>query len=228
MNPSIRSTGQRRRQLSLDRLVRSVIEIGFDHLSVQRVAEHLHVSTSALYKHVDSIDTLVMLVVDRLFAQMPPVDGAGGLDELAREARQRYQLEKRHRGLYAAWRAAGRWSDAEINRRETLIAALLSAGLDIADAITATQSTLSVAHEEAEQNTQLGAWDAHPADSPPLAAYIAQFSPDIAAALTSLSSDADRYFARRLEITLAGVQALMTTPPGFTRSVPNANPGGVS
>lgn len=70
-----------RRGLSLDRIVqagvRVAVEEGLPAVSMGRVASELGVSTMALYRYVSSKDDLLLLMVDSISAEPPPLPSPG-------------------------------------------------------------------------------------------------------------------------------------------------------
>ena len=67
-----------RRGLALEQIVDAAIEVadadGFAALSMSRVAKRLGYTTMSLYRYVDSKDTLVQLVMDRVIGAPPRID----------------------------------------------------------------------------------------------------------------------------------------------------------
>ncbi|MBL1074337.1 TetR/AcrR family transcriptional regulator C-terminal domain-containing protein [Nocardia sp. 2] len=101
-------TGTRgpKRGLSLDQILDAATAIGdtegYTALSMARVAKHLGFTTMSLYRYVDSKDTLVELLLDRVI---------GGPPELPADAGWRTALEAWAWGEYHAIRAHEWWLD---------------------------------------------------------------------------------------------------------------------
>ncbi|QNE22838.1 TetR/AcrR family transcriptional regulator [Kribbella qitaiheensis] len=61
--------------LSVDQIVATGIEfgdnLGFEAISLQRIAAHLGVSTNAMYRYVSSKDELIVLVADKAWGRAP-------------------------------------------------------------------------------------------------------------------------------------------------------------
>lgn len=64
--------------------VHAVRETGLEQLGIRSLAERLHVTPMALYRHVGTADTLQQAVVDAVLAQVPPVPACGSWAERAR------------------------------------------------------------------------------------------------------------------------------------------------
>ncbi len=70
------STAPTRIPLDRDRIVAAMLEIGVDRFSMHRVARHLGVSTTALYRYVDSKEALLAAAMDAFCERLalPPAD----------------------------------------------------------------------------------------------------------------------------------------------------------
>src|SRR6478752_7189470 len=71
-----------RRGLSLEQVVDAAVEVaeaeGFGAVSMSRVAKQVGYTTMSLYRYVDSKDTLVALMSDRVIGDAPTLDPALG------------------------------------------------------------------------------------------------------------------------------------------------------
>jgi AcrR family transcriptional regulator len=98
----LRGDADRKRGLSVERIVEAAIELadadGLAAVSMSRVAERVGFTTMALYRHVDSKDELLTLMIDRGVA--PPAVLDERLDdwraELARWCREILAVLERH------------------------------------------------------------------------------------------------------------------------------------
>ncbi|MGW0182374.1 TetR/AcrR family transcriptional regulator [Nocardia sp. NPDC003345] len=92
-----------RRGMSLEQIVDVTIEladeIGFDSLSMTKVAERLGFTAMSLYRYVDSKSTLVELALDRVIGQPPEIPpGTPWRPALEQWAKAEYQMISRHSG----------------------------------------------------------------------------------------------------------------------------------
>src|SRR5262245_51769128 len=100
--PVARKAPPRERELTRDRVVRAAIALadaeGMATLSMRRVATELGVATMSLYRHVRGKDDLMLLMVDKVFAEEPlpgrPPPGWRARLEVA--ARQMWTIFRRH------------------------------------------------------------------------------------------------------------------------------------
>lgn len=96
MTPPDRAPGPRRgrpRRISQDRIVEAAIELGLDAFSMQGIAEHLGVTTPALYSHVAGREEVVELVNAALVRRMQAfastaTDWRGWLADFGAEVRR--------------------------------------------------------------------------------------------------------------------------------------------
>src|SRR5262249_711108 len=84
---------QRRRRRTLDQaqVVRPPMarldEVGFDELTMRRLAERLGVKAASLYRHVRGKDELLVLLGDEISGEIPLVEASGDWrDQLTRTA----------------------------------------------------------------------------------------------------------------------------------------------
>lgn len=131
-------------------------EIGFDDLTLARVAEQLGVRIPSLYNHVAGLDGLrrgVILYSFRAFAEVIRASVIGKAGDVAIMALgDAYRaFAKEHAGLYAATIAAPKYWDAEIiavgdSIVATLVAVLADYHLHDIAAIHAVRALRSIAH----------------------------------------------------------------------------------
>jgi AcrR family transcriptional regulator len=62
----------RPRRISNDEITQAVLEIGTQHVTMRRVAEHLGVSLPGLYHHVRNQDELLRMAATRAMSEFPP------------------------------------------------------------------------------------------------------------------------------------------------------------
>lgn len=77
--PVVRRVGSRRGRppkLSRDKIVQAALELGLDSFSMQGIAEHLGVTSPALYSHVAGREQVLALVNAELFEKMSSFDSA--------------------------------------------------------------------------------------------------------------------------------------------------------
>lgn len=87
---------RKRRPLDREQLVRAALalldEVGFDELTMRRLAERLGVKAASLYRHVRDKEELLVLLADEISAGIPAGTGAGSwqaqLGELGRNYRR--------------------------------------------------------------------------------------------------------------------------------------------
>lgn len=123
------------RQMIID----AAIAVGFDHLSMPLVGQHLAVSHAALYSYVKDRDELVSAAIDGLFAaeDWPRYDGDWRA-YLTAVGLQFWHLLDRHRGLAYALEGAGRAPRPEgyASFLRNVRSSLIDAGFEPVDAIT--------------------------------------------------------------------------------------------
>lgn len=126
--------------LSAERIVESAIELadadGLQGLSIRKLALRLNAGTMAAYRHVESREALIALMVDTALGD-PPADSQGeswrarvtdlALALFARYSRHPWLVDAPADGLTATPHRA-RWL-------ERLLAALQGSGLDLADVL---------------------------------------------------------------------------------------------
>jgi TetR/AcrR family transcriptional regulator, tetracycline repressor protein len=108
--PQRRTTPGRPRGLDLDLLARTALEIVDEHgvagLNARALAARLSVGASALYKHVDGMDTLLDLVLDRAIGELDVdlddrLPWRGQAEVLAHRLRE---VLRRHPGIAAVFK----------------------------------------------------------------------------------------------------------------------------
>ncbi|MEV0622907.1 TetR/AcrR family transcriptional regulator C-terminal domain-containing protein [Nonomuraea sp. NPDC050404] len=114
-----------------ERVVRAAIEIadaeGLSELTMRAVAERLGVATMSLYRHVESKDNLLVLMVDAAYAEFPlPAEQPAGW---------RPRLEMSARLQWAAYRAHPWMAGAVPLTRPVASAALLAHSESVIDAL---------------------------------------------------------------------------------------------
>jgi DNA-binding transcriptional regulator YhcF (GntR family) len=117
--------------LARERVVRTAIEIadaeGLSELTMRAIAERLGVATMSLYRHVESKDNLLLLMVDAAYAEFPlPAEQPPGW---------RARLEMSARLQWAAYRAHPWMAGAVPLTRPVPSAALLAHSESVMDAL---------------------------------------------------------------------------------------------
>lgn len=84
-----------------DAALRLLDRDGLDGLSMRRLAAELGTGAASLYWHVQNKDELLMLLVDRVMAEieLPPPDPARWQEQLKQMGRQVRQILRRHRDI---------------------------------------------------------------------------------------------------------------------------------
>ncbi len=131
--------------LSLDRILDAALAIvdaeGLDALTMRRLADHLGTSHPALYRHVAGHDEIVVLLVDRVLAQVgidlpdagrPAVgDDAAAVRARAEAALRRYRaVLLEHPALTPAFLRGQMLGPNAMTRREEALRLLLEVGAD--------------------------------------------------------------------------------------------------
>ena len=128
-------------RLSRDAVVRAAIEVadaeGIEAVSMQRVAKELGYSTMSLYRHVDSKEDLLVLMLDAATDRVPPGpredgDWRAGLEEWCQRILEMYRA--RPWAVYIAFNGPPsgpsglRWMEAGLRE-------LVAAGLEVGEAL---------------------------------------------------------------------------------------------
>lgn len=207
-HPTTVGPPRRRRDLTCAKVGAAALEVGFAELSIVAVAKRLGVSHTAIYRHVEDRDDLVLAAAEHLAATVDwPAHEGGWRKVLEAEAFTIWDAFARHPGLMPALDAAGRAPAAVMERFARTCAHLVAAGFDPADAMLAVDtvydlavdaSTRSSTHQQrptAEKDTMIEDWST-PLDH-------GELQRSLAAAITGAPRD---WFADKLELVLDGVE----------------------
>lgn len=129
-----------RRPLSADRIVESALRLvdrhGLDGLSMRRLGAALRVEAMSLYKHVPNKGALVDLVVERVLAGVaPPPVAAGWEQRLRHVAGELRRVALAHPHVFPVLATRVPSSPTAFAPLETLLGALVDAGLDDDEAV---------------------------------------------------------------------------------------------
>jgi AcrR family transcriptional regulator len=129
---------QRRRPraggLTVERVVDEALLLvdaeGLDALTVRRLAARLGTSSATLYRHVSSVDELLVLLIDRVLGEIEPADlDLPGRDKVVWVAFEFRRVLREHPGVVPALRAAPLLGPNATRSARHGLTSLLEAGL---------------------------------------------------------------------------------------------------
>ena len=129
-----------RRPLDQAQIVRAALtlldEVGFDELTMRRVAEKLGVQAASLYRHVRNKDELLVLLADEICSEIPLVDSAGSWrDQLIRMAANYRRGLLGHRDAARVLASTAPFGPRRLRHIEAFLKVLREAGLSPRDAV---------------------------------------------------------------------------------------------
>jgi AcrR family transcriptional regulator len=201
-------------------IARAVLELGFDNVTMKRAAEHLGVSVPGLYHYAKGRDDLVRMAAEYSLAAvaLPQFHGQDWRDWLREWARYTRTSMSAHPELLQHFLAGGIDSTRHFEVSETILAGLVEQGLDPVAAAEVWGTVSAIALGTAA--TDISEASARAAGRPWIARVhgeLARHAPDELPVTRRLlaagfAPDADRDFERRLDIALAGFEALTAAP----------------
>lgn len=208
LGPARRKPGPVAR-LSRTAIADAAIEVGFDELTVVAVASRLGVAPGALYRYVSDRDDLVVAAVDRLLDQLPtpPADDWRGF--LESEAWIRWRAAEQHPGLPGAWREAGRASTATRRRYVHCLRVLADLGFGPGDALLAVDAVLDLVNDAVHQAAVIASATAAGRTETILGRWVSGLGEAFERAAADVLADTEAFFARKLRIVLAGIEAVV-------------------
>jgi TetR/AcrR family transcriptional regulator, tetracycline repressor protein len=137
--PLRKSERRRRQPLDQGRVVRAALalldEVGFDDLTMRRLAERLGVQAASLYRHVRNKDELLALLADEISAEIPLIQHSGTWQEqLAGIARNVRRGLLAHRDAARVLASTAPFGPRRLRHIENLLRVLRDAGLSRRDA----------------------------------------------------------------------------------------------
>ncbi len=201
--------------LERDAVVEAAIRVldrdGAEGLTMRRVAEELGVTAGSLYGHVANKEELIQLVLDELFAEVPPLvdDGSPWQEQMKRFAMAVRDLGRRHAGWGVLSMGRVPVGPRFLEHMERGLTVLRKAGLP--DWLAAFVGDLfglylgAFVYEETMVATQ-----GTMADPETMGAWFASLPPDRFPTITSMAGamvmgDSDQRFEWGLDILLRGV-----------------------
>lgn len=191
-------------RLSRTAVIEAALECGIEHVTMQAVARRLRTSPSALYRYVDSHETLVVEAMQELLRRTPlPSADAGWRAFLETEAALRWDLLTANAGLALA--DPSRLVSVTTPRMAGMVDVLTGCGLGVDDAVLAVDAVLDLVHDGAAQAVRLPA----PGDPLPegLLRRLDACSPSTRAAIEAIVADPRAHVERKLTLVLDGLQA---------------------
>ncbi|MEM9037142.1 MAG: TetR family transcriptional regulator [Actinomycetota bacterium] len=194
------------RRLSRDLIVDAVLEVGLDHLTMARVADHLGVAPGGLYRYVEDRDDLIAATADRLISSVPYSDADNWIDVLRDEAWARFTPAVDHLAVVREIRASKRPSRAAGARYRWCMDRMVELGLSSEDALLAVDSIVDVVDDGMQQMEAV-------------AKRIAELGIDGFAdqmfepggphseAIRAVALDLRSFLERKVEVVLAGLEA---------------------
>ncbi|MEM9036049.1 MAG: TetR family transcriptional regulator [Actinomycetota bacterium] len=199
---------RRRRKLTRELVADAALEVGFEQLTMSRVAERLGVTHPALYHHVADRSDLVRLAADRVAAQVewPPLD-ADWVAHLRAEAIVIFGVMVRHPGLLAALEEADVIAEAVATHLGDVNRHLLELGFEAEAAFLAVDLVVDLAGDSAQRAVQLLRRDESGRQR--LDDLLARtFDGDLGEVMAQALADGPwRWFERKLDVVLAGIEA---------------------
>jgi TetR/AcrR family transcriptional regulator, tetracycline repressor protein len=201
----------------IDSAMETFAEVGYDGLSMRRVAERLDVHAGSLYYHVRNKDVLIRLMADRLTRRAYDA-GTVALDELASSAGWRPRIEAQAMTLRAAMlehpggalllaRAPELLTEPALALMERLLQTLSDTGVPESECAVAADTMLSYVSGYVLQEQSAGD---PPLEPEQIGALLARF-PLVAAgagAGPGEPEDADASFAGSVRFFCGAVEAL--------------------
>lgn len=133
--------------LSRERIVRAAVTLadaeGLEAVSLRKVAGELDAGPMRLYRYIGTKDELLDLMVDAVYAEIPPPAGSGWRDVARSYAHGIRDAGLRHEWLADLLDGRPRFGPAAVTHGEATLAALRAAGLREIDTIMNTVSALS-------------------------------------------------------------------------------------
>jgi TetR/AcrR family tetracycline transcriptional repressor len=128
-----------RRPLDQTLIVRAALalldEVGFDELTMRRLAEKLGVQAASLYRHVSNKDELLILLADEICGEIPLVDRTGSWrDQLVRMAANYRRGLLAHRDAARVLASTAPFGPRRLRHIEAFLEVLRTAGLSPRDA----------------------------------------------------------------------------------------------
>ena len=138
MPTSTQSAAPLTKDLIVDAALAVVEKETMDALSMRRVARELGRAPMSLYRHVGDIDELTELVMERLIAEVDPVDHGPDWRRTLREgAVQVRRVFVRYPGIIEVAMASGIRTETMLRVLDTIMGAFLTAGLTPEQAVQA-------------------------------------------------------------------------------------------
>jgi AcrR family transcriptional regulator len=134
--------------LSRERIVRAALTLadseGIEAVSLRKVAAALDAGPMRLYRYIGTKDELLELMVDAVYAELPPPTGSGWREVAASFAHEIRAAGLRHEWFIDLLDGRPRLGPATLTHSEATLAALRAAGLDDIDLIMSTIEVLTV------------------------------------------------------------------------------------
>ncbi|MEM7322979.1 MAG: TetR/AcrR family transcriptional regulator [Actinomycetota bacterium] len=142
--------------ITREMIAEAVLAIGFDSLTMTKVADRLGVSHAALYSHVADRDDLVVAAADRAVTQMSVPDPADDWRNYLRAiAHALYEMELNNPGLNAALEDSDGVSEVLRVRLAEVHGELVNLGFDASAAFMALELVAVIASDSADRSTRL-------------------------------------------------------------------------
>lgn len=146
----------RKAVITREMIAEAVLAVGFDSLTMTKVADRLGVSHAALYSHVADRDDLVVAATDRAIEAMDlPAPVRDWRPYLRAIANALYRMELTHPGLHAALEESDGVSVALRDRLAEVHGQLVELGFEAPSAFLALELVASVAGDSARRSVRL-------------------------------------------------------------------------
>ncbi|MFI6481668.1 TetR/AcrR family transcriptional regulator [Nonomuraea sp. NPDC050663] len=181
----------------------AALHVGFERLTMAAVADRLHVSHSALYRHVKDREGLVTLAIDRALQQMSwPAPAGHWRADLEAQARAIWSLLEGHPGLMREFLKLRGFPREIMHRFGSAVRQLISYGFAPEEAFLAVDTVFDLTIDVFTRGDQP---DAPAATADAWAEAVgAELSPLMRRAL---AEPASLWFERKLGLVLDGVAA---------------------
>lgn len=204
--------------LSRQLIADTVLEIGFEALTLVAVAERLGVTHAGLYTHISDRDDLVIAAAERVVETTPwpdmTPDWAGSLEA---EAWTLWRVFTAHPGMLTAVNATGRAPARVRDHFADVCTHLVSLGFTAEHAVLAADTVFDLAADSSTRSSDLAARGddprRHMADE-----WAEPLDPALGAVMAdAITGDPAAWFAQKLAIVLAGIDSVLAPPSPATR-----------
>lgn len=202
-------------RLSRDLIAEAVLGVGFEEVTVTAVAQRLGATHAALYRHVADRDDLVRAAIERVADRAPKPELGGDWEQLLRgEAWVRWRIYTEYPGIRQAISGLTGAADPFAERSLPIMRHLADLGFPPAAALLATDTVIDLVDQSSM--TAVNIRRAGPEET---AQRLSQYFPDAEGdaefrrvAYEAMVEDPDAWFARKLDVLLAGIR--VTLAPG--------------